>query len=328
MKKLLLPEIARQGNKFPVAFPGEVGCPLFSLTRAQKLKIFRDVPCELVLSKARSLRLLQKTAAAENFVSTVMVASKSDSSTRDQRFEHAAREAEVPEMTLATTWQFAISANLAATMWGEDTLHVGSCPPPEGAMLMAAAIRWFERALGLTIEDIAGLGNAVPQNPEPTGAQNGCVGLEWTPEQIMDPFKMNLSFPAVCPPPKWYPVIPECVRSFFCSNFVDEHVQRTYDHVVVRQTHLRCQYGTRLKELFEQDWLATPSHLRYGMVAMALSNLYTRDDPLQLRDCEGVVEWLGQRKLKPRKLARCNCKPPPCYQSHTHLLIAFPHSYA
>ncbi|KAA8901852.1 hypothetical protein FN846DRAFT_908801 [Sphaerosporella brunnea] len=300
------PQALNRFNQFlrPVAaslaipFPAETFHQFFSLTNKQRASL-RSCPHWKLLDVTSNFPRNSGSEAAEAFFQNVLSEEKIEEMSRLQRFDAWANEVakDMPVLMRAATWEAAMMLNVA-------TLSAPAGPARaagSGPLLEAAMVRWFERALGATVEDMWRLRPHLlrqklrlqqPHQKQPWSA--------YKPTQEADPKLFNLNFPSASGVVKFYPSLPGVVQEFFDDPIMLEYVERSYDAVVVAQTELRANYTPQVKALFELDWCGIGETHRMAIVAKALSNLFFMDDPVQLAGLAGAEGWLPEDPLHPK----------------------------
>jgi hypothetical protein len=216
-----------------------------------------------------------------------------------ERFSELAKAIDIEVWLRSSTWEAAMLLGLA-TLTGPRGMmkQYGSV-----AVLEAAMVRWFERTLGATVEEVyVELGTA----PMKEGATIRSILDEAV---LKDPSYSNLSFPSWSGPIKAYTVLPELVNEFFTDPLMMDYVERSHRAVVITQTKLRAGYDASLKRLFERDWIAISPLSRHAIIAQALCNMFQREDPVQLSALDGAQYWIRENARHPQ------CKSTPISQS-------------
>jgi hypothetical protein len=223
-----------------------------------------------------------------------------------ERFSEFAQAIDMEVWLRSSTWEAAMLLGLA-TLTGPRGIMKQYGPE---AVLEAAMVRWFERALGTTVEEVyLELGTA----PTKEGTK---IRLTLDEAVLNDPSYSNLSFPSWTGPIKAFTVLPELVNEFFTDPCMIDYVERSYRAVVIAQTQLRAGYDAALKRLFERDWIAMSPVSRHAVIAQALCNMFEREDPVQLSSLDGAEYWIHSNARHPQckttpHLALPSASPPP-----------------
>ena len=180
------------------------------------------------------------------------------------------------------TWTFAMS---------KSTEFLLLMPPED--VLTLAAVRFFERSLGVTVEEFHDAAHKAAREAQkvegndsmlhtqeiftPAFAPNSVtvhlpgsrrtmhlpiVADRRPPERLLDFTTSNLMFPSPYGgPAKRYEQVPWPVKEFFGAEFFGEYLDELNQVTVMRQTELRCQYSdSYIRAAFEREWDALGTH--------------------------------------------------------------------
>lgn len=305
----VLPELMRDPS---FAFPGQTDHPFFWLAPAERLQILRSGNVAGFLARETVPRFSNKHEAAQAFFQAAFRSSKPDPlPLLGQRFDRFWLEVSPERWRLYSTWSYSMVHNASALM------HQGGAGQGPGAMLCRAMIRYAERALGLTIEELEigrrhdGLARCGGDSgfgwdaaaPNPSG--DGLVGAPKPADQVMSPGTANLYFPTPYGPVKHFARLPDVVDSFFSSAFLTEYVRLSSEHAVRQQASLRAKYAPGVRRALEDSWAQMGIGHRRAFIATALSRLYVRPDPVQLHSLASFRAWCEDWKATPKLHEHC-----------------------
>ena len=310
----VLPELMRDPN---FAFPGQTDHPFFWLAPAERLQILRSGNvADFLFARETVSRFSNKHEAAQAFFQAAFSSSRPDPlPLLGQRFDRFWLEVSPERWRLYSTWSYSMVHNASALIH-----QAGPGQGPEATVLCRAMIRYAERALGLTIEELEadrrrdGLARCGGSGGDsgfgwdataPSPSSDSPVGTPKPADQVMSPGTANLYFPTPYGPAKHFARLPDIADSFFNSAFLAEYVRLSSEHAVRQQASLRAEYTPGVRRALEDSWGQMSIGHRRAFIATALSRLYVRPDPVQLHSLPEFRAWCEDWKATPKLHEHC-----------------------
>ena len=316
----VLPELVRDPD---FAFPGQTDHPFFWLAPAERLQMLRSGNAADFLAQEAAPRFTTRHEAARAFFEAVFSPDRPDPLPHlNQKFDRFWMGVSPERWRLYSTWSYSMVRNTSALINQDGAGEQG----PE-TMLCRAMIRYVERALGLTIEELetdgrrdgggcggddSGFGwDAAPIGCRLAGAAPDYPGAPRPADQVMSLYTANLYFPTPYGPVKHFERLPDIVDSFFASDFLAEYVRLSSEHAVHQQASLRAKYTPGVRRALEDSWGQMSTGHRRAFIATALSRLYVRPDPVQLHNLPSFRAWCEGWNATPKLHEHCIRNPTP-----------------